>query len=240
MGCSVAVLCLVGCNAAPLDVIGGPPPDLIDSLVAHWTFDDGAGEVAADASGNGHDGHLTGGTWMGDGRFAGAISFSGDDAMTVPSFPSPTPDWSVSAWIRLSAEQLEANRGIGTVLTTENFRSDGWELNVERTSSQAEFVFSYWSPTLEGYLHTECPCVETSTWTHVAAVVSTDHVTLYVNGAAMDQQAKLSDILPGDSTLYAGRWNGEDRFLAADLDDAAIWRRSLEAHDIAALSRASP
>jgi hypothetical protein len=238
----VALLSLPGCNGAPLDVIGRPPGDLADALVAHWTFDDGSGDVASDVSGNGHDGQLTGGVWITDGRFGGGLRFSGQDSVAVPNFPAATPNWSVSAWIRVSPSQLEANRGIGTVMTTENFYSNGWELNVDRTTGQSEFVFSYWSPTLDGYLHTECPCVPTNTWLHLAAVVdgAANHVTLYANGAAMDQQAKLSDILPGDSTLHFGRWNMEGRFLTADLDDVAVWGRSLTAGEIAALNNESP
>jgi len=215
---------------------------LDDALVAHWTFDEDSGDVAFDVSGNEHDGQLTGGGRLTDGRFGGALRFSGQDSVAVSNFPAATPDWSVSAWIRVSPSQLEDNRGIGTVMTTENFYTDGWELNVDLTTRQSEFVFSYWSPTLDGYLHTECPCVATDTWVHLAAVVdgATNHVTLYVNGAAMDQQSKLSDVLPGDSTLHFGRWNMEGRFLTADLDDVAVWGRSLTAGEIAELNNESP
>jgi hypothetical protein len=238
-GLVTALLWSLGCSSAPLDAIVPPPEKLSDSLVAHWMFDDGSGDIASDASRNGHDGRLTGGTWVADGRFGGGLRFSGADSVEVSDFPAATPNWSVSAWIRVSAEQLEANQGIGTVLSPENFRSDGWELNVDRLSTQAEFVFSYWSPTLDGYLHTECPCVETSVWIHLAAVVSSNYVTLYVDGAPMDRQAQLSEILPGATTLYFGRWTMEGRFLNADLDEVAIWGRSLAAHEIAKLNRES-
>ena len=237
------VLCLLSCRAAPLDVID--PPPLADPLIAHWTFDEGTGDIALDDSGHKHDGRLTGGTWIADGRFGGGLRLAADDAVAVPNFPAATSNWSVSAWIRMSPDQLEANRAIGTILTTENFRSNGWELNVDRRSSQPEFVFSYWSPTLGTWLHTECPCAETNVWLHLAAVVDagTNHVTLYVNGAAMDQQDKLSDIVPGDTTLYFGRWNSENmdgRFLSGDVDDIAIWERALAANEIAALRSESP
>jgi hypothetical protein len=236
------VTCLLGCRAAPLDVIDPPPRDPGDALVAHWTFDIGSGDIALDDSGNRHDGQLTGGTWISDGRFGGAIRLAADDSVTVPNFPAATSNWSLSAWIRMSPDQLEDNRAIGTVLTTENFRANGWELNVDRMSSQPEFVFSYWSPPLGGYLHTDCPCVDTNAWHHLAAVVDagTNQVTLYVDGAAMDQQDKVSDIVPGDTTLYFGRWNSDGRFLSGDLDDVAIWERALAADEIVALSREPP
>ena len=242
---SAVVLCLLSCRAAPLDVIDPPPRDLADSLIAHWTFDKGSGDIALDDSGNRHDGQLTGATWIPDGRFGGGLRLAADDSVAVPNFPAATSNWSVSAWIRMSPGQLEANRSIGTVLTTENFTSNGWELNVDRRSSQPLFVFSYWSPALGGWLHTECPCVETNAWLHLAAVVDagTNHVTLYVGGEARDQQDKVSDILPGDTTLYFGRWNSgnmDGRFLSGDIDDIAIWERALAGNEIVALSSESP
>jgi hypothetical protein len=235
-------LCLLSCRAAPLDAIDPPPGDLADSLIAHWTFDNGSGDIALDDSGNRRDGQLTGGTWLPDGRFGGGLRLAADDSVAVPNFPAATSNWSVSAWIRMSVDQLEGNRAIGTILTTENFKSNGWELNVDRMSTQAEFVFSYWSPVLSGYLHTECPCVATNAWVHLAAVVDegTNHVILYVDGSARDQQDKVSDIVPGDTTLYLGRWNDDGRFLSGDLDDIAIWGRALAPSEIVALSNESP
>ena len=235
-------MCLLSCRAAPLDVIDPPPRDVADSLVAHWTFDESSGDIALDDSGNRRDGQLTGGTRISDGRFRGGLRFAADDSVAVPNFPAATPNWTLSGWIRMSPDQLEANRAIGTILTTENFRSNGWELNVDRMSSQPEFVFSYWSPMLGGWVHTECLCIETNVWVHLAAVVDaeTNHVTLYVNGEARDQQDKVSDILPGDTTLSFGRWNGDGRFLSGDLDDIAIWGRALAPSEIIALRNQSP
>ena len=237
-----AVLCLLSCRAAPMDAIGPPPRDLADSLLAHWTFDEGSGNIALDDAGNRHDGRLTGGTWITDGRFGGGLRLATNESVAVPNFPAATSNWSVSVWIRMSPDQLEGIRTIGTVLTTENYEANGWELNVERTPAPTTFVFSYWSPPLDDYLHTECPCVETNAWVHLAAVADdgTNHVTLYVNGAARDQQDKVSAIVPGDTTLYFGRWNMDGRFLSGDLDDIAIWERALAVSEIVALSSESP
>ena len=77
---------------------------------------------------------------------------------------------------------------------------------------------------------------------HLAAVADTgtNHVTLYVNGEARDQQDKASDIVAGDTTLSFGRWNMDGRFLSGDLDDIAIWERALAVSEIVALSSESP
>lgn len=48
-------------------------------LVGAYAFDTGAGSVAADASGNGNAGEISGATWASRGRFGGALRFDGDD-----------------------------------------------------------------------------------------------------------------------------------------------------------------
>ena len=163
--------------------------------------------------------------------------------VTVPGFPAATPSWSVSVWIRLSDEQLAADSDTWTeILSTENIGSAGWQINIDKRLAQPRFVFSYWAPPLMGYVGTECSCVETGAWIHLAAVVDVDtnRITLYRDGKVADQETRPSDILPGDSTLHFGGWNMGDRLLNGDLDDVAIWGRALTAEEITALTTQSP
>ena len=92
------------------------------------------------------------------------------------------------------------------------------------------------------YIGVECSCVDTGAWVHLAATVDvdTDRITLYRNGAVADQETRPSDIVPGDSTLYFGRWNMDGRFLHGDLDDIAIWQRALTPEEITALTSQPP
>ena len=234
---------VIGCGEAALDAVGLPPRVLADGLVAHWAFDDGGGTIASDSSGNGHDGQLTGGTWIDQARFGGGLRLTASDALTVPDFPAATPSWSVSLWIRLSDDQLAANSDTWTeLLSTENIGAAGWQINIDKRLAEPRFVFSYWAPPLMGYVGTECSCVDTGAWLHLAAVVDVDsnRLTLYRDGAVVDQTTRPSDILPGDSTLYFGRWNMGGRLLNGDLDDVAVWQRALTAEDITALTTRPP
>ncbi|HEX2506226.1 MAG TPA: PQQ-dependent sugar dehydrogenase, partial [Gaiellaceae bacterium] len=53
-------------------------------LVAAYSFDAGSGSTAADATGRGHTGTVSGAVWSTAGRFGGALSFDGvDDWVTV-------------------------------------------------------------------------------------------------------------------------------------------------------------
>jgi hypothetical protein len=238
-----AVLAVMGCSAAPMDAVALPVGGHGGGLVAHWALDDGAGAVASDRSGNGHDGQVTGGAWITDARFAGGLRLTAGDAVMVPSFPTATPSWTVSTWIRLSAEQLAMDSEMWvSILSVENYFDGGWQLNIDNRRSQPRFDFAYWAPPLSAYVFALCECVAVGRWIHLAAVVDSEanRVTLYVDGAVGNQQAKPSDIPPGDSTLYMGRWNTSGRLLSGDLDDITIWSRALSSAEIAVLYSQSP
>ena len=178
---------ITGCGDAILDAVGLPPKVLADGLVAHWALDEGGGTTARDSSGNGHDGQLGGGTWITDGRFGGGLRLIAGDAVAVPGFPAATANWSVSLWIRMSDEQMAFNNNdpFTEILSTENIGSAGWQINIDKRLSQPRFVFSYWAPPLMGYVGTECSCVDTGAWIHLAATVDidTNRITLYRDGA---------------------------------------------------------
>jgi hypothetical protein len=230
---------LVGCGGAPLDAIGRPHGDLAEGILAHWALDEGTGTVARDGSGRGHDGQLTGGMWIADGRFAGGLRLAAGDSAAVPAFPDATPSFTVATWLRLSQEQLAADGATWVaILGNEDFGAGGWQLNIDNRLPRPRFDFAYWSPPLMGYLFVECECVEVDRWIHLAAVVDVDanRVTLYKDGAVGDEETRPSDISAGNSTLYLGRWNMSGRQLSGDLDDIAIWSRALTAEEVAALT----
>jgi len=79
-------------------------------LRGQWTFDEGAGENAADSSGNGHDLTANGrAVWTARGKFGGAVSL---DASRSWSTAGPVlrtdEDFSVVAWVRLAAVSMTA------------------------------------------------------------------------------------------------------------------------------------
>ena len=70
------VIALVGLS-------GGVQAQCDEGLVAEWHFDEGAGSILKDSSGNGNDGVIYGATWV-DGKYGEALSFDGvDDNLEV-------------------------------------------------------------------------------------------------------------------------------------------------------------
>jgi hypothetical protein len=82
-------------------LVSPPPPA---GLVGHWTFDDGQGASAADASPRGHHGAVSGAAWT-QGRFGGGLRFDGDNSyVELPSTPTldglQNGDYTLSAWFK--------------------------------------------------------------------------------------------------------------------------------------------
>ena len=76
-------------------------------LVARWKFDEGSGDVAHDASGNGNDGTFVGDPQWTTGKLGGALEFNGSsDYIEVPFSESlrviNQGDFSIAAWFRLN------------------------------------------------------------------------------------------------------------------------------------------
>ena len=71
-------------------------------LVAAYGFEEGSGTAAADESGNGNDGSISGAVWSAAGRFGNALSFNGSSAR-VNVLDSPSLDlttaMTLEAWV---------------------------------------------------------------------------------------------------------------------------------------------
>jgi hypothetical protein len=239
---TAAALGAAACTAAPIDIARLAPGGLGSGIVAHWSFDDGAGATLRDDTGNGHDGTVAGATWTA-GQFQGALSFQAGQEVTVPSFPPATASWTVSAWVRVAADQPGGTDYV-TLVSTEVPFAGGWELQVVPTAGAQRFHFGYWvGPGDSDYDYLECACVTDDAWTHLAAVVDGDArtLTLYVNGAPAGSVGTRHDIRAGSPTLYMAAWSESQtagdptRFFSGALDDVAVWGRALVASEVSLL-----
>lgn len=77
------------------------------SLVGWWPLDDGAGAVVKDASGNGHDGAITGDPEWVAGWVGGALAFNGSNYVDT-GYKDNLPNWTVSVWVKSPAAPANA------------------------------------------------------------------------------------------------------------------------------------
>jgi hypothetical protein len=94
---TAAVVTVTVDNSAP------PAPE---GLVAAYSFDEGSGTTAGDATGNGHTGAIAGATWSAAGMYGGALSFDGvNDWVTVADADDLdlTTGMTLEAWVRPAA-----------------------------------------------------------------------------------------------------------------------------------------
>jgi hypothetical protein len=89
------------------------------NLVGHWTFDEGAGAVAADASGNGNAGNVVNGSWQ-PGKIGSALSFTGTTHVEIPAGAWATVDTQVTIACWNYAEVTPANNVIFGAYLTDN------------------------------------------------------------------------------------------------------------------------
>lgn len=89
---------------APAPPVGQAGPLDRGTLVAWYTFEEGAGDVLKDHSGNGHDGRIQGATW-GTSPWGGALQFDGKDDVVNLGHPqglSLAGDLTIEVWLRTS------------------------------------------------------------------------------------------------------------------------------------------
>jgi large repetitive protein len=223
------------CGVGPIDAVVAPAASA--GLAAYWSFDEGSGTTVLDHSGQGHDGTLTGGTWMTSGRRGGALYLALGDYVTVPSFPAATADWTISAWVRYAASDIGTD--LSTIVTTEIPSTGGWELQGPVNSQTAELQFSY--SRADGHYNTLICCqIQADTWMHVTAVVDGAALTatLYQGAVARASLAVDGPILPGTDTLHIGIEQIPTKFewpFRGAVDEIRIYERALSAAEVQGL-----
>lgn len=241
-GAALLVACLAGCGPAPIESVAIADHSLATGLVAHWSFDEQGGTTVMDRSGNGHDGQLTGGTWVTAARFAGGLRLQPGDFVTIPAFPQATPDWTVSVWIKLSTADVAAFTAERAVLlTSELAQMGGWEIEFDPRPGFDWLEASYYvaAPTND-YVVLDCKCIEADRWMQWTAVFDSTHnrFSLYHDGLLADTSSMPAAIRPGGPSLDIGRWGGSGaRPLSGLIDDYAVWSRALGPDEAALLSK---
>jgi hypothetical protein len=198
-------------------------------LVAAYSFNEGTGGTAGDASGNGHTGAISGAAWSTQGRFGNALSFDGvNDWVTVnsSSLLNLTTAMTVEAWVFPTTATGKRN-----VLIKEGTNRDIYNLYARSGGNLSE-IYAFIGGQNRSAESSPLPA---NVWTHIAGVYDGTALRLYVNGvqvAVNNLASGLIDTSNGPLRIGGNSIWGE--FFLGWIDEVRIYNRALSAAEIQA------
>jgi hypothetical protein len=215
-----------------------PPPDGSGPIGA-WSFGEGAGTTAADATGNGRTGLLMNGAAWVPGPIGTAVGLDGaDDYVEVQHAPAlDAYPLTVSAWVRTSAGGLSGvlNKYLPSSFNGYQIFVNGGSLCAWYFKDASNYVWDGTSCTLAAPGHAD------GQWHHVAFIVDTAGGRLYVDGSLAATRAWTGSPGPASTTasLSFGRYPGiATPCLAGAIDEVRLYARALSPAEILGLSTA--
>jgi glucose/arabinose dehydrogenase len=203
-----------------------PPPPAGNGPVVDLRFDDGAGTVAKDSSGRGHDGTIKGALWTTTGKVGGALSFNGStDWVTVADANDLdlTNALTLEAWVKpktLKSWQAVISKEAPGTIAYALYATGG---SVAQPNAWIGPSGSY-SPTP----------LTAGRWTHLAAVYDASTLRLYVDGQLVDTRTGVAAPPATTGVLRiggSGVWSGEQ--FDGLIDEIRVYDRALTAADVA-------
>src|SRR5437870_2956511 len=192
-------------------------------------FDEGAGSLASDSSGNGNAGSLLGGTAWAAGKLGQALSFdgvSGNVTAATTAGLNLSTTLTMAAWINPS--DVTAYR---TIVAKGAFWQRGYGMNL--INGKLNLVKVGIGDVTSSVL------LSAGTWQHVAITwnAATSEVKFYLNGALAQTVIDASVVnAPLDSdNLLVGFWLGGGSYFAGAMDELRVYNRVLSAADISTL-----
>ena len=223
--------------------------------IAHWTFDEGSGQTAADSSGNGHSatlGNLAGAdaadpTWE---CVAGgyALNFDGTDDLVNAGSAAALDDlgpMTISAWIKPDTAGASA---VSHVMSKSDTGSGRWFLEIDNSAPEDDaFEFNKDHDTDVARV-TSNSTVAYDVWQHVAVTwdgsATGANIHTYKDGVEASYQSTIN----GSGTKYSdaalpfvigNRGNGNNPFYGL-IDDVRVYDYALSTAQITTLVGSAP
>ncbi len=202
-------------------------------LVAFYPFDDDAGAVGRDCSGNGRNGLITNGTWSA-GKHGNALHLSGNGCMDLGAdagFLQGGP-FTIAMWVNLSSGALSYY----VAKTSMPPQDMGWHFGLNAATQSTSVKFGTPGGPVQANAPTSQP---TSTWVHVAMVFApSKRAEVWVSGMLASGLAMPPDLITDDPGAHLRVGCGEGtNFVVGGLDDVRFYNRALSNAEIAALAQ---
>jgi len=204
------------------------PP--VSAAIAAYSFDEGTGSAAFDASDHLNDGIISGASWTTQGRFGHALSFDGNgDWVTVADDPSLdlSSGMTLEAWVYPTAapgggawQPLLLKEGDGIEAYYLYLQSDG--------ASNQPLAGMYIDDWQDVGGETNLPL---NTWTHLAMTYDGSTLRFYINGEEVGSEAQSGPIQSSSGPLRIGGtiWGA---YFQGRIDEVRIYDRALNVGEI--------
>ncbi|MFH1022275.1 MAG: LamG-like jellyroll fold domain-containing protein [Planctomycetota bacterium] len=208
--------------------------DVLSGLELRYKFDEGAGTTAADATGNGHTGVLTGGAaFTGAGKFGGAAQFfDTNDKVLVGPVANLGAAWTIASWFMgpvpsnpgswntMTRGTTAAGSGDHHIIVQDSTKLLGMYDNVSGGNFRSSgYNISGLSPG----------------WHHIAAVGTVGVTKFYIDGTYVGQ----SDRNGQDDVYCVGNYQGDAQRFSDNMDEFRVYNRALSAGEIATIASAA-
>lgn len=213
-----------------------------EGLVLYLPFDEGQGDIAADLSGNGHDGSIKGAKWV-EGKFGNALSFNGADSFVEVPFADDfviTDAITLGAWVTANVPFNPQWKGIINARKT----TYGPFLLQTGGDSKAEiglYLGGAWT-----WLRTTSS-LEPGVFHHVVGTYDQDNgLHIYFDGKLDDGEGSAGakagaiDEAPDEGIVIGHNYGMAGRFWDGDIDEVVIYNRALSADEVAKLFTTPP
>ena len=201
--------------------------ELLDDAAGIWLFDEGKGGVAADTSGNGNDGEVSGAKWT-EGKFGGALEFEPPHVVRVE--PSDSLNFkdqmTIATWVYM-------NKGVSDTAIR---RNGSYLLEVQSGGERVPgaYVFGIWSGGgFTGGVWGKT-VVEPEKWYHIVGLYDGSEMKLYVDGTLEAAVKQDGDVDQAGELLF-GTFGGE-KFIGR-LDEIIFFDRGITEAEIAELMK---
>jgi len=196
----------------------------LEDFAGVWLFDEGRGNLAEDATGNGNDGEMMGAKWV-DGKFGKALLFEAAGEVLIQSTERLNLGDEFTMMAYFYANALNDYHVIIAKDAECLLRMD----SPAEGGKMSAFVnlAGGWEPRASAIVPKK------ETWYHFAAVYSSDTQTLvvYVDGVQAAQSGRAGKPAANNNPVTIGHWGGGSKFNGI-IDEVAILDTALEENDI--------
>jgi hypothetical protein len=212
-----------------------------DGLLAHWTLDDGNGNVAFDSSGNGNHGTVNGATWT-DGLMNGALHFDGvNHHIDLGPLDPPSDNrsaFSILAWFNAESFNSHRDNRIVSKTTSSSEEDHYWMLSPLKQANRTLLRFRLKIDGTTETLVAQEGDIQTGQWVLAVGTYDGSNMRLFMDNDEVGVLPKNGEVSANGSVVAMIGMNsdGSDAWHGI-VDDVRLYHRALTPLEVDSLYR---